>query len=387
MKKVVLQPGREKSVLQYHPWIFSGAVLSLPEYTPGDLLPVTSASGKHLGYGYFNPKSQIIGRMVCFDQTEPHEAIRKHIIRAIALRNELMDPKTTARRLINAEGDLLPGLIVDQYDHVLVVQIATLGMERLKDFVVQVLSQELNPSWIVEVSTSASRKQEGLGPVKQTLYGSAREQVVVQEGDLKFAVAPLSGQKTGFFLDLREMRYLIQSIAKGKKVLNCCSYTGAFTCHALLGGATKVVSVDISKDAIEQTKRHVELNGFDASRHEAYVSDVFEFIEKNALDFDIVIVDPPAFAKQKKDVPNAVKAYRELNRQVIAKMRPQSFLLTCSCSYHVDDPLFRKLIFQASSSAKRAVQILGGHRLAFDHPVNMYHPEGSYLKSYFLRID
>ena len=329
MKTVLLQPGREKSVQQFHPWIFSGAVLSLPEFADGDMLQVATSTGKVLGYGYFNRKSQIIGRMVSFDETEPFAAISRNMQRAIHLRKELVEKETTARRLINAEGDALPGLIVDQYDHVLVVQISTLGMEKIKDFIVKVLKETMQDqcSWILELSTSASRKLEGLQPIRETLYGTPCDEVIVTEGGVQFAVAPLTGQKTGFFLDLREMRYLVGQFSHGKKVLNCCSYTGAFSCHALKGGAAKVVSVDISKAAIDQTIRHVEMNGFDLSRHEGHVEDVFEFVQRQPLDFDLVILDPPAFAKQKKDVHNAVKAYRDLNRLVMSKMKAGSFFI------------------------------------------------------------
>lgn len=384
MKELILHSGREKSILQYHPWIFSGAVRTLAQ--TDDFVAVTSSNGKHLGYAYINPKSQIIARMVSFDETEPLVAIRANFKRAIELRNALIDSKTSARRLVNAEADFLPGLIIDQYGDAAVLQIATLGMERIKDFIVQLIKEELKCSWIVELSTSPARKQEGLKPIKQTIFGEAREEISVQEDGLKFIVSPLSGQKTGFFLDLSQMRKLIQSMSRGKRVLNLCSYTGAFSLHALKGGAQKVVSVDVSKEAISQTVRHVELNGFAPSAHSAHVEDVFAFVEKESLDYDIVILDPPAFAKQKKDVASAVKAYRELNRMVLSKLPAGSFLLSCSCSYHVDEPLFRKLLFQASASAKRAVQILQSHRLAFDHPLSIYHPEGSYLKSFLLHI-
>lgn len=386
MKNVILQPGREKSIQHYHPWIFSGAVLSMPEFTDGEMLGVRTSNGRHLGFGYFNRRSQIVGRMVSFDTTPPMEAVEANILQAIKLRRDFLHADTTARRLVNAEGDFLPGLIIDQYDHVLVLQIATLGMDRIKEHIVELLKKELHPSWIVELSTSPSRKQEGLSPVKQSLFGTPCDEVRVLENDIQFNVKPLSGQKTGFFLDLRQMRKLIHCISKGKKVLNCCSYTGAFSCYALKGGAAKVVSVDVSKDAIDQTIAHVKLNGFDESRHEAYVDDVFAYLEKQSLDFDIVILDPPAFAKQKKDLPNAIKAYRELNRQALAKMPSGSLLLTCSCSYHVDAELFQKLLFQAACSANRVVRIMQTHRLAFDHPINLYHPEGSYLKSFLLQI-
>lgn len=379
-QQVILHPGREKSIFYHHPWIFSGAVMKLPTFENGDMLQVVASDGKHLGYGYFNRASQIIGRLVSFTDVTPFEAIERHIKGAIALRKALLGT-STAYRLVHAENDFLPGLIIDRYNDVYVMQISTLGIDKVKDLIVKILCQELTPSWIVEVSTSASRKQEGLKPTIQTLYGTPVDTVEIAEDGLRFLVSPLKGQKTGFFYDLREMRLLIQKLSENKRVLNCCSFTGAFSLHALKGGASKVVSVDVSKEAMLACTDHVLLNGFDSVRHEAVVSDVFEYLQNHALDFDIVILDPPAFAKQKKDVTNASKAYRELNKIALSKMNSQSLLLTCSCSYHVDEELFTKLLFQAAVAAKRDVRILQRHRLAFDHLINLYHPEGSYLKS------
>jgi 23S rRNA (cytosine1962-C5)-methyltransferase len=379
-QQVVLHPGREKSIFYRHPWIFSGAVMKLPFFENGDMLQVVASDGKHLGYGYFNRASQIVGRLVSFDKTTPFEAIEQHIKAAITLRKALLG-SSSAYRLIHAENDFLPGLVIDRYNDAYVIQISTLGMDKVKKLIVGVLCKELAPSWIVEVSTSASRKQEGLKPTIQTLYGTPVDSIEIEEDGLRFSVSPLKGQKTGFFYDLREMRLLIQKLSANKRVLNCCSFTGAFSLHALKGGASKVVSVDISKEAIEASTGHVSLNGFDTNRHEAVVSDVFEYLQNHELDYDIVILDPPAFAKQRKDVTNASKAYRELNRLALSKMAPQSLLLTCSCSYHVDEELFTKLLFQAALGASKDVRIVQRHRLAFDHLVNLYHPEGSYLKS------
>lgn len=383
---VVIKPGREKSLICKHPWIFSGAIQSLPEFSDGDILPVRSSCGVHLGCGYFNRRSQITGRMLSFDQTPPQIALEQHIKQAIRLRTSLIGNYTNAVRIINAEGDGLPGLIVDRFDKVLVIQVSTLGMERLKRTLVQILQRELNPSWIVEISTSPSRKEEGLQECKQTLIGEPCDTIEIHEGDLLFRVSPLKGQKTGFFQDLREMRRLVGLLSSGKRVLNCFSYTGAFSCHALKGGASHCVSVDISKEAIMQLKEHMQLNSFSDDVHTEYAEDAFDFLRREPLDYDIVILDPPAFAKRKSDVTRAIRGYQEINRTALSKMPQGSLLLTCSCSYHVDEALFRKMLFHAAREAGRDVQILQGHRLAFDHPVNIYHPEGSYLKSYLCYV-
>lgn len=384
---VILKPGREKSLFAHHPWIFSGAIARTPEFTDGDILPVVSSRNEHLGYGYFNKRSNIIGRMLSFDATEAQVALEAHIKQAIALRKSIMgSTRTNALRLINAEGDFCPGLIVDQYNDVLVIQISTLGMEKLKSQVVAILQKELSPSWIYEASTSASRKEEGLTECRQTLFGTPVDEISIYEDGLKFLVSPLKGQKTGFFQDLREMRLLVQQLSNKKRVLNCFSYTGAFSCHALKGGAEHCVSVDISKDAIDQAKKHMELNQFAENTHSEYVTDCFDFLRTQELAYDLIILDPPAFAKRKSDIPKAIRGYQEINRTTIAKMPKNSLLLTCSCSYHVDEELFCKMLFHASREAKRDLRILQSHRLAFDHPLSIYHPESRYLKSFLCYV-
>ncbi len=383
---VILKQGREKSLLSRHPWIFSGAIEKLPAFSDGDILPVLSHKKEHLGYGYFNRRSNLIGRMLSFDTQDPMVRLEEHIRQAIELRSALIGSATSAIRLINAEGDCIPGLIVDRYNDVLVMQISTLGMEKLKSKIVSILQEILNPTWIYEASTSPSRKEEGMKECKETLSGTPVDEILVHEDGLKFLVSPLKGQKTGFFQDLREMRKLIGQLSKDRRVLNCFSYTGAFSCHALKGGASHVTSVDISKEAIEMTKKHMALNQFDPNSHTELVADCFDFLSENELNYDLIILDPPAFAKKKQDVPKAIRGYQEINRTTLAKMPKKSLLLTCSCSYHVDSELFCKMLFHASKEAKRELRILQTHRLAFDHPINIYHPESSYLKSYLCYV-
>lgn len=384
--KVILKPKREKSLLARHPWIFSGAIATLPSFEDGAILPVESASGQMLGYGYFNKRSQITGRMLSFDPGDPLVALERHIDQAIQMRKQFIGNRTNAIRLINAEGDLLPGLIVDQYDDTLVVQVSTLGMDKLKNQIVSLLQKKLSPSWIYEVSTSPSRKEEGLKECRGTLFGTPKEEIEIFEGALKFVVNPQKGQKTGFFQDLRDMRFLVQELSHNKRVLNCFSYTGAFSCHALQGGASFCHSVDISKEAIQQCSRHIQMNGFEQKRHKEEAVDAFDFLRENPLDYDLIILDPPAFAKRASDVKQALRGYQEINRTALSKMPKTSLLLTCSCSYHVDEPLFRKMLFHAAIEAKRELRLLQTHRLAFDHPINIYHPEGSYLKSFLCYV-
>ena len=385
---VILKKDKEKVLHQRHHWVFSGAIHSFPtSFINGDLLPVYSFANELLGHGYFNSNSSLCGRMISFGAEDPHETLLQNIKNAISLRKMLFSETETAYRLINGEGDLIPGLIVDRYGDYLVLQISTLGIERLKKIIVSHLTSLLSVKGIYEKSLLPSRKEEGLEPFEGNLFGEVAELVEISERGSKFLISYLRGQKTGFFLDQREMRSLIGEHAKGKRVLNCFSYTGSFSISALKHGASYAHSIDISKEAIELSKDNLLLNKFDNEANKLMTDDVTKFLRNAAsLPYDIVILDPPAFAKKKQDVMNACKGYKEINRQAIQKMPAGSLLLTCSCSYHVDEELFQKVIFQAANDAKRSVKIIGKHRLAPDHPINLYHPEGSYLKSLLLYI-
>jgi len=387
MKEIILKPGKEKALLNHHHWIFSGAIASSPSYENGEVLAVRSFKQTLLGHAYFNKKSSIIGRMISFGDALPEEAIRRSLENAFRLRSEWFKNKeTTAYRLVNGEGDQLPGLVVDLYADVLVIQIATLGMEKLKPLIIEELKRLVNPKTIYEKSLLPSRKEEGLEPFQGLLEGDSLHEIAILENGLKFSVAPEHGQKTGFFLDHREMRQQIRLLSAGKRVLNCFSYTGGFSIYAAVGGAISVDSVDISDKAIEEAKINMGLNSKAACKCKFYCEDVFDFLRRSALDYDILILDPPAFAKKKHDQVAACRAYKDINRIAMQKMPKGSLLLTSSCSYHVDEELFQKVIFQACEEAKRSARIIGRHQLAPDHPINLAHPEGDYLKSLLLYI-
>lgn len=384
---VILKRNKDKAIRNRHHWIFSGAVKSLPTFEDGGILPVRSDNGDLLGYAYFNRESSIIGRMLSFDETPPLEAIEKNVDSALALRKRLLDEKTNACRLINGEGDNLPGLIVDRYDDVLVVQVATLGMEKLKPFLLDLLARKISPRSIYEKSNLPTRREEGLSDFEGLLYGERVETVEIKEEGLRFLVEIIGSQKTGFFLDLKEMRRLVRSLAKGRKVLNCFCYTGAFSIAALAGGALKVDSADSSERAIALAKRNFLLNGYSEEANGFFIKDVFELLRRRELPYDFIILDPPAFAKKKTDVVQACRGYKDINRLAMQKILPKSLLLTFSCSHFVDEALFQKVIFQAAAEAGRRVRLLQKHHLAYDHPVNIYHPESEYLKSFFLYIE
>jgi len=388
-KKVILKAGKEKPIRNRHHWIFSGAVMEMPEFTDGDCLPVHSSHGDFLGWGYFNSKAKIIGRMVSFDATPPKEAIYRHLQMAYDLRRTLFDgSNTNAYRLVNGEGDLLPGLIVDRYADVCVVQVSTLGMQNLRQIIVDWLVKTLSPRSIYEKSLLPSRKEEGLPEHQGALYGDVPAHAVeISENGLRFSVSILHGQKTGFFLDHREMRQYVRSLSAGKRVLNCFAYTGGFSIYAAAGGATAVDSVDISAAAMETAEKNMALNGFASASHHFFADDVFQFLREHPMDYDLVILDPPAFAKRQKDVVAACRGYKDINRIAMEKMPKGSLLLTSSCSYHVDEALFQTVVFQASVEAGRTVKILSRHRMAPDHPINICHPESDYLKSLLLYVE
>ena len=385
---VVLKPGKDKPVRARHHWIFSGAVARLPEFEDGDILAVTSHQGEHLGYGYFNKRCSILGRMLSFDKTPGVEAVRRGIQRAAALRRDRVDEGTTAFRLVNAEGDGLPGLTVDRYAGVLVLQVGTLGMERLKPVVLDELRRLDETPAIYERSNQASRREEGLPEREGLLEGRLPDEVRVLESGLTFLADIVHGQKTGLFLDQRENRRLARSLAAGRRVLNCFAYTGGFTVYALAGGAARAVSVEVSEAALEAARRNVGLNGFEARSEDFVKADVFEFLrEKGAEAFDLIILDPPAFAKKTGDVVQACRGYKDLNRLALSRLPAGGLLLTFSCSHFVEESLFRTVLFQAAVESGRRVRILERHRQAFDHPLNIFHPESEYLKGFLLYVD
>ncbi len=388
MNAVVLKPGRDKAVKNRHHWIFSGAILRLPEFEDGAILPVQSSSGQLLGHGYFNRRSSITGRMVSFGDEPPGVAVRRSLEEALALRRRFFDPKVTnAMRLVNAEGDSLPGLVADLYDDVLVLQVATLGMEKLKPLVVELLSAALRPRAVLERSDLPARRDEGLEDRTGVLAGEQVEKVRILENGVSFWVDLAHGQKTGFFLDQRESRRLVRDCAAGRRVLNAFAYSGSFSVCAVLGGAVRADSVDASASALALAEENFALNALPAGSGIFFQGDVFEFLREPALDHDFIILDPPAFAKKRTDVVAACRGYKDINRLAFQRVKAPGLVLTFSCSHFVDEGLFQQVVFQAAHESGRRVRILQKHRQAFDHPVNIYHPETVYLKGFLLYVD
>ncbi len=368
-----------------HHWIYSGAVASAPAFSDGDLVDVLSAAGDRLGIAMLNKGRSIIGHMLAFGKETLAEALPKRIREAAQLRRKWFDPaQTNAIRLINAEGDGIPGLIVDAYADVLVMQVANPGIERLKSEIISHLIAEFKPRSLYEKSTSFMRRKEGLEEIKGLLYGVDQPEIEVLENGLRYSVDVLEGQKTGLFLDQREMRALVRNLG-AKRVLNCFAYTGGFSIAALAGGAQHVTSVDSSPKCEPRMQKNLQLNGL--ANHQFICGDVFNFLKTTDWNYDLIILDPPAFVKKRDDIAKAFRAYKDLNRHAIEKMAPGSLLLTCSCSYHVDETLFQNILFRAAHEANRQVRILERHRQAHDHPISIFHPESCYLKSFLLYAD
>lgn len=390
MPKLHLKPNRDRSVRRFHPWIFSGAVNRIDGAKEPGIVEVIAADGDFLGRGFYNPNSQIVCRLLTW-QEEAIEAgfFQRQIAAAYQLRRCLVETKTTsAFRVINAEGDGLPGLIVDKYADYLVVQISALGMAHFRNEIVAALQNIIQPQGIFERSTGAALHEEGLPPVTQILAGNEPPaSLQIQENNLRFEVNLHEGQKTGFFLDQRENRAWVAKICTGRKLLNGFGYTGAFSVYARQGAAQRVVTVDSSAPAIEIAKRNLALNNFAASPDDFVVADLFQYLRATKQKFDFIILDPPAFAHRHKDVDSAARAYKDINLQAMKIIEPNGLLLSCSCSQPLAPDLFQKILFAAAADAKRTVRIIGQSSHAPDHPINIYHPEGRYLQAVLLHVN
>lgn len=389
--RVVLKKGKERFIKQNrHPWIFSGAIEQMSsKMNHGDLAFIYSFDGEFLAQGYFHLENSLSGRILSYDQRPIQELLQEKIQKAFLLRSFFFaSSETNCFRLINAEEDGLPGLIVDFYDGVLVLQINTWGMEKLRDLIVDCLIKEIKPRILYEKSTSKARLQEGLLEQEGFLYGPEESEFIVKENGILFAISITEGQKTGFFLDQREMRKKIRELSKGRSLLNCFSYSGGFSVSALQGGARFVTSVDSCAKATALCSKNHEMGGFSPQNYRIKQDDVFDFLDREDLKtYDLIILDPPAFAKKRQDIEPAMQGYRQINQKVFEKCKSGTLLLTCSCSYFIDPGLFQQSLFQAASMAQKEVKIISKHIQSPDHPISLYHPEGEYLKSFFLWIE
>ena len=377
-----IKKGKEKSLHRFHPWIFSGAVEKQPEMSTNCIVEVVDFANAIIGYGFVETKSQIVCRVFEFSKTPielSDDFWKAKILSSYHLRkNTLLLGNTDCFRLIHAEGDYFPGLIVDIYHNIAVVQFRTTGTWLLKDIIFSTL-QSLGYKHVFSKSPAYLDWAQGW------LGETGEPTVTVKENGLKFSVDVVKGQKTGFFLDQRENRKLLGEYAKDKKVLNCFSYTGGFSMYALAGGAKSVSSVDISKDAIENSKLNASLNNLEEN-HEGIAADCFEYLRKAEKDFDLIILDPPAFCKDIRSVPQASRGYKDINMSAMKMIKSGGVLFTFSCSQHISRDLFQKIVFGAANDSGRKVRILHNLSQGPDHPINIYHPEGDYLKGLVLEV-
>ncbi len=407
MIKVILRKGREESLRRFHPWVFSGAVSEIQgSPAEGDLVAVHASDGSFLACGHYQIGS-ISVRVLSFNEDALRPDFFEVMIgRALDVRvaaRLATDPMaespveapegTNCYRLVHGEGDGLPGLIIDYYDGVCVMQAHSVGMFRAKNRICEALKAVYGPALkaVYDKSSGTAPFKAGLDLVDGYIYRAEGfnddEQVVLENGH-KFYVNWTSGQKTGFFLDQRENRNLVGRYAKGHNVLNLFCYTGGFSIYALAAGAKHVDSVDCSKKAMDMVDRNVELNGFTSEQHTSYCADAIDFV-KAAPDekYDLIIVDPPAFAKHRGVLKNALRAYQRLNAAAIAKVAPGGLVFTYSCSQVVDKEAFALAVFSAAASVGRSVRILDRLNQPADHAVNIYHPEGEYLKGLLLYVE
>lgn len=394
---VRLKAKKDASVLRRHPWVFSGAIKETsPGLQPGDLVEVVANKGRRLGWGHWSPGASIAIRMLRFGEADAPETDwwQNQIAQAVDLRRFLQlleQPEQNSCRLVHAEGDGLPGLIADWYNGVVVLQTHSMGMARALPMIVDALQDAFGDS----LRGIYNKSEKVLGKHGQTsptpdgwLTGDLdASTVVAMEYGMAFEVDIVLGQKTGFFLDQRENRALLGQMSKGRKVLNVFSYTGGFSIAALKGGAALAASLDSSARALEVAALNATRNGFDEPKHTTIEADAVAFLKDGVGDYDVVVLDPPAFAKSASARHAAVQGYKRINQRAMQSMKPGSLLFTFSCSQAVDDRLFANTVVAAAIAAERNVRIL--HRLHQppDHPVSAFHPEGSYLKGLVIRVD
>ncbi len=378
-KNIVLRAGRERSIQKWHPWIFSGAIVSA-ECRSGDIVDVLDHQKNWLARGYFHEKTNIACRVLTFDQKESIDAdfFTKRLKEALQ-RRQFFLAKTNGFRLVFGEVDMLPGLVVDIFDRSAVIQISTLGMDRCRELIVEVLPKVLDIECIYEKSDNESREVEGLSPQIGLLWGKLPSSVTITDHGAKFLVDIDHGQKTGFFLDQRENRLSAAQYAKGKTVLNTFSYTGAFAIHAALAGAKRVVSVDSSKEAVSLGKKNAALNNVE-SICQWEVEDVFEYLKLTDERFDVIILDPPGFVKSKRDITAGTNAYRVLHQLALKRLTKNGVLITSSCSTWVDRLLFHKIAFWACEKEGHQLRLIEERGHTWDHPISVFFPEGEYLK-------
>lgn len=387
MIRAYLKTDREQPVLRGHPWIFSGAIGRSEGGEGPGIADVFDSKGNWLARGLYNPKSQIRVRILTWRKEEiTADFFARRFRHACSFRQHHLSSVTSAYRIVNGEGDFLPGLIVDRYGGFLVCQFHSAAAVLLKSAILEALSALEGVEGIFERSEGRIGDEEGLAPSIGVLYGQAPPPTIeIRENGCKFLVDVRHGQKTGFFLDQRDNRELLATLAREASVLNVFAYTGAFSVFALTGGAREVLSLDSSQAALELAERNLELNGFGDNRAELLKGDAFAYLKEVGTKFDLIVLDPPSLAHKRSDVEPASGGYKFLNLHALRRLNPGGLLLTFSCSQHISLDLFQKIIFGAAVDAGRRVAVVKRLGQPIDHPVSLHHPEGEYLKGLALR--
>jgi len=390
--QLTLKPGRERSLLRRHPWVFSGAIAEVRgSVQSGGTVEIRGADGRFLAWAAYSPASQIRARAWSFDEAEVPgpDLFEKRIETALALRRAQVPPETTnALRLVHGESDGLPGLVADRYADTLVVQLLSAGCERWREALIGILREQSGCARVHERSDTDGRELEGFAASTGLIAGTAVDGPLrIVENGIQYEVDVAAGQKTGFYLDQRDNRARVRTLADGRELLNCFCYTGGFTLSALAGGARSVLSIDSSAPALELAKRNLALNGVEANRAEWLEADVFGALRKlrtEGRQFDFIVLDPPKFAPTPKDAERAARGYKDINLNALKLLRPGGLLATFSCSGGVSPELFQKIVAGAAADAGVSLLLRESYRAAPDHPVRIEFPEGEYLKGLLL---
>ena len=387
MKSLKLKQKEDRRILRGHPWIFSNEIdTALTAFAPGDLVDVLDHAGRFVGRGYINPRSLIAVRLLTRTQEEIDEAFfLKKIATARELRTRLGYGESY--RAIFSEGDGMPGLIVDKYADTLAIQSLTAGIDRLMNDILSALQKEFMPTAVVLRNDTASREIEGLAQEKRLLHGTLTGPVTIQESGILYAVDVLHGQKTGFFFDQRENRLALKSIVNGKRTLDCFCYVGAWSLSAARFGAKEVVGLDSSEKAVAMARENALLNGLNVRFELADVFDELRLLEKKREQFGCIILDPPAFVKSRGKVREALRGYKEINLRAMKLLEPGGALVTCSCSHHISQDLFKEMLIDAAYSAGRQARLMEMRTQARDHPILLAAKETQYLKCAILVLD
>ncbi|ADU66803.1 class I SAM-dependent rRNA methyltransferase [Desulfurispirillum indicum] len=388
MKRVWIKPKARKHIVGGHPWVFSGAIARTEEPLDASDTVAVYEGEAFLGCGLYNPDSQIRIRMFSRLERECDGAYLEQVLReAQSRRLELLNPaQTNCYRLLNSEGDGVPGLVVDIYDSVAVLQITTAAMDARRTQIVEQLRLVLEPIAIIERSDGSVRQMEGLAPSSGVLWGTLPESLQVRENGITYVVQPLEGQKTGFYLDQRDNRLLLRHLSQGREVLNCFCYTGGFSLNALRGEASLVKSVDVSATALHLLSTNIRLNQMDDSSHIMVKEDVFDFLRSDQEQYDTIILDPPPFVKRADKIAQAEAAYKDINLLAMRKLRPGGHLLSFSCSGHMDIQRFEEVLRWAAMDSGKTVRVLQRLGAGMDHPRILGHREGEYLKGFLLQV-